>query len=61
MGTIKVVSGHLEGNEEQDLLIVDDTWLKLAQVMWTKDRKAFRNARKNLFEEKNAKEWVCLA
>ena len=61
MSTIKTVSGHLEGNEEQDLLTVDDTWLKLAQLMWTRDRKASRNARKSQFLEKSAKEWVSLA
>ena len=61
IGTVKTVSGHLEGNEEQDLLTVDDTWLKLAQLMWTKHRKAFRNERKSPFEDKNAKKWISLA
>ena len=43
---IRQVGGYLDAEtEEENLIIIDDTWLKLAQVMWTRDRKSGRTKR----------------
>ena len=43
--------------EEESLLIMDDTWLKLAQVMWTRDRKSSRTRRQSEFQNRQGPEW----
>ena len=42
-------------------MTIDDSWLKLAQLMWMRDRKASRMARKQFFVDKNVKQWAILA
>ena len=42
-------------------MIIDDTWLKLAQLMWVRERKRTRMARKQQFLDKNAEQWLALA
>ena len=50
-----------DGTAETDLVIIDDTWLKLAMVMWTRDRKLGRAARQEDFAQSKATEWVSKA
>ena len=55
-------NGYLDAeHEEQALLAIDDTWLKLAQVMWTRDRKAGKTRRKSDYENRSAAEWASKA
>ena len=37
--------------------MIDDTWLKLSQLMWIKDRKQSRTQRANDYAARNANEW----
>ena len=47
---MRQVGGILnDGTSEEDLVIIDDTWLKLAMVMWIRDRKLGRAARQEDF------------
>ena len=39
-------------------MIIDDAWLKLAQLMWTRDRKTSRTARKDPFANGSRDEWA---
>lgn len=44
------VGGYLDvATEEEDLLVIDDAWLKLAQAMYTISRKRTRNLRMAAF------------
>ena len=56
--TIKQTGGYLNPQtEEENLMLIDDTWLKLAQIMWTRDRKKGRNLRQSEFQQKQGPEW----
>ena len=49
-GKVRQIGGILDADtEEESLLVMDDTWLKLAQVMWTRDRKSGRARRQSEF------------
>ena len=56
-----IEKGVIKGDEEKAFLVFDDSWLKLAQLMWSRERKRTRSARNKLFLEKNAEEWSKLA
>ena len=59
---ISVQGGELSKSyEDESLVIIDDTWLKLSMVMWTRDRKLGRTARQADFAEGKAGEWVSKA
>lgn len=60
--TIRQSNGYLDpSTEEQNLMTIDDTWLKLAQIMWTRDRKNGRLAREASFKNKQRPEWAVQA
>ena len=60
--TIKFGDGVLhEQTQERDLLKIDDTWLKFAQILWQQKRKAFGKSRREHFSEKQSNEWITLA
>ena len=61
VGQIQIEKGLFKGDEEKAFLVFDDSWLKLAQLMWSRERKRTRSARNKLFLEKNAEEWSKLA
>ena len=55
---IRQVGGFLDAEtEEENLIVIDDTWLKLAQVMWTRDRKAGRTQRQTEYQARQGPEW----
>ena len=61
VGQIVIEKGVIKGDEDKAFLVFDDSWLKLAQLMWSRERKRSRSARNKLFLEKNAEEWSKLA
>lgn len=56
---IRHVGGYLNPDtEEEDLILLDDAWLKIAQIMWTRDRKLSRGQRKTAFAGQVFDEWA---
>ena len=58
--------GHVNGflnpeTEEQGLLVFDDAWLKMANIMWTRDRKQGRSKRQAAFTNRQGAEWAVQA
>jgi len=61
-GTIRANDGFLNPeSEESNLVVIDDTWLKLSQLMWTRNRKTGRTNRKTPLTELNGSGWATLA
>ena len=60
--SVRQNNGFLDQETEDDnLIIIDDTWLKLAQLMWTRFRKTGRTARASLFAENDGYGWAAMA
>ena len=59
---LRIVNGVLNPQtEEQDLLVIDDAWLKLAQLMHIRYRKQGRAQRQPFFANKQGAEWASQA